>query len=63
MNAMQRLISGVTGVLILLTVLCPLTVVHPTDPSKTSIYLLQQSAVIFLIGTLFMYLVKDKKGP
>ena len=63
MNAMQRIISGVTGVLILLTVLCSLTVAHPTDPGKTSIYLLQQAAVIFLVGTLFMYLVRNKEGP
>jgi len=61
MNAMQRMISGVTGILILLNVLFLLTVVHPTDPSKTSTYLFQQTAAVFLIGTLFMYLARDRR--
>ncbi len=60
MNGMQRIISGVTGVLILLTVLFPLNVAHPTDPERTSVYLLQQAAAIFLVGTLFIYLARDK---
>jgi hypothetical protein len=55
------LISGVTGTLIVLITLFSLTVVNHNDPSKTNVYLLQQVAAIFLIGTLFMYLVKDKK--
>ena len=58
MNAMQRMISGVTGMLILLIVLFPMNLAPPTEPEKASVYLLQMAATVFVIGTFFMYLAR-----
>ena len=60
MNAMQRMISGVTGVLILLIVLFPMNLAPSSEPEKASVYLVQMAAAVFVIGTFFMYLARDR---